>query len=86
MITARGDDIYGLAGVERELYAFRGQLRPGNSGGPLLSPSGEVVGMVFGAGVGDSKTGYAITAPQLASAVKAAVTRTDEVSTGPCNP
>ena len=85
VVTARGDDIYGQAGVERELYAFRGQLRPGNSGGPLLSPSGEVVGMVFGAGVGDSKTGYAITAPQLASAVKAAVTRTDEVSTGVCN-
>ncbi len=86
VVTARGDDIYGQAGVERELYAFRGQLRPGNSGGPLLSPSGEVVGMVFGAGVGDSKTGYAITAPQLASAVRAAVTRTDEVSTGVCNP
>ncbi len=85
VVTARGDDIYGQAGVERELYAFRGQLRPGNSGGPLLSPSGEVVGMVFGAGVGDSKTGYAITAPQLASAVRAAVTRTDEVSTGVCN-
>lgn len=32
VITARGDDIYGQAGVERELYAFRGQLRPGNSG------------------------------------------------------
>ena len=85
VVTARGDDIYGQAGVERELYAFRGQLRPGNSGGPLLSPSGEVVGMVFGAGVGDSKTGYAITAPQLASAVRAAVTRTDEVSTGVCS-
>ena len=85
VVTARGDDIYGQAGVERELYAFRGQVRPGNSGGPLLSPSGEVVGMVFGAGVGDSKTGYAITAPQLASAVRAAVTRTDEVSTGVCN-
>jgi S1-C subfamily serine protease len=86
VITARGDDIYGQAGVERELYAFRGQLRPGNSGGPLLRPNGEVVGMVFGAGVGDSKTGYAITAPQLASALKVAVNRTGEVSTGPCNP
>jgi S1-C subfamily serine protease len=86
VITARGDDIYGQAGVERELYAFRGQLRPGNSGGPLLRPNGEVVGMVFGAGVGDSKTGYAITAPQLATAIKVAVKRTDEVSTGPCNP
>jgi len=86
VITARGDDIYGQAGVERELYAFRGQLRPGNSGGPLLRPNGEVVGMVFGAGVGDSKTGYAITAPQLATAIKVAVKRTDEVSTGLCNP
>ncbi|MSO27023.1 MAG: MarP family serine protease [Candidatus Nanopelagicales bacterium] len=85
-ITARGDDIYGRAGVERKLYAFRGLVRPGNSGGPLLNPDGEVLGMVFGAGVGDSDTGYAITAPQLAAAIKRGITRADEVNTGPCNP
>lgn len=84
VVTARGDDIYGHAGVAREVYAFRGQVRPGNSGGPLLSPSGEVLGMVFGAGVGDSDTGYAITASQLAAAIKAGSTRTAEIDTGRC--
>ena len=84
VVMARGDDIYGRAGVERELYAFRGLVRPGNSGGPLLNPAGEVLGLVFGAGVGDSKTGYAITAQQLADQITAGVNRTDEIGTGRC--
>ncbi|MDA3022048.1 MAG: MarP family serine protease [Actinomycetota bacterium] len=84
VVTARGDDIYGRAGVERELYAFRGSVRPGNSGGPLLNPDGEVLGLVFGAGVGDPKTGYAITAPQLDAAITAGVNRTDAIGTGRC--
>ena len=84
VVMARGDDIYGRAGVERELYAFRGLVRPGSSGGPLLNPAGEVLGLVFGAGVGDSKTGYAITAQQLAAQITAGVNSTDEVGTGRC--
>ncbi len=83
-VTARGDDIYGDAGVAREVYSFRGQVEPGNSGGPLLSTSGTVFGMVFGAGIQDQATGYAITAAQLADIAQSGLGRTEPVGTGSC--
>lgn len=83
-VTARGDDIYGDAGVAREVYSFRGEVSPGNSGGPLLAMSGSVLGMVFGAGLQDDPTGYAITGEQLASSAQAGLGRTAPVDTGSC--
>lgn len=84
VIPARGEDIYGRSGVLREVYAFRGEVRPGNSGGPLLAPDGEVYGVVFASGLGDAETGYAITAEQsqeVADEGRSAVSRVD---TGSC--
>ena len=83
-VTARGDDIYGDAGVAREVYSFRGEVSPGNSGGPLLGMTGSVLGMVFGAGLLDDPTGYAITGAQLASSAQAGLGRTAPVDTGSC--
>ena len=83
-VTARGEDIYGRAGVEREVYSFRGRVQPGNSGGPLLTPTGEVLGMVFGAGVSDAETGFAITAGELAAVVDQSRGRVEPVATGTC--
>ena len=48
-VTLRGPDIYREATVEREVYILRGSVREGNSGGPLITPQGQVVGVVFGA-------------------------------------
>ena len=62
---ARGEAIDGSSGVEREVIAFRGDIEQGNSGGPLLTPGGAVLGMVFGASLGDASTGYAISAAEL---------------------
>ena len=39
-ISARGTDIYGNGVVIRDIYSVRGTVRPGNSGGPLLSARG----------------------------------------------
>ena len=33
---------------------FNAQINPGNSGGPLLNAKGEVIGIVYGAGVGST--------------------------------
>mgnify|MGYP002654722212 CR=1 FL=1 len=82
VITARGDDIYGKSGVEREVYSFRGNVQHGNSGGPLLTPRGEVLGLVFAAGT--DKTGYALTAEQLSVASARGLRSDESVSTGSC--
>ena len=37
--------------VTREVYTLRAQVRPGNSGGPLLAPDGTVLGVIFGAAI-----------------------------------
>jgi len=83
-IDARGEDIYGRSGVVREVYSFRGNVVPGNSGGPLLSPRGRVFGVVFAAGLGEADTGYAITAAQAAEVAAAGRTATAPVDTGAC--
>ena len=83
-VTALGDDIYGDAGVERQVYAVRGTVLPGNSGGPLLRPDGFVLGMVFGADDEAEATGYALTADELRPAIEAALSSPRAVDTGTC--
>ena len=82
-VTAVGDDIYGDAGVEREVYALRGVVLPGNSGGPLLRPDGQVLGLVFGADEQAEATGYALTADELSAAL-ASSSGMKAVDTGSC--
>ncbi|WP_291083837.1 MarP family serine protease, partial [Dietzia sp. UBA5065] len=64
-VTLRGPDIYREQTVEREVYILRGTVREGNSGGPLITPEGEVVGVVFGAAMDAADTGYALTVEQV---------------------
>lgn len=48
-VTAYGPNIYQKVEVHRRIYPIRAQIEPGNSGGPLLSTSGQVYGVVFAA-------------------------------------
>lgn len=64
-INIAGPDIYSNSRVERESYILRGTVVQGNSGGPLISPDGTVLGLIFGASVDDTDTGYAITAEEV---------------------
>ncbi|MCY7396742.1 MAG: MarP family serine protease [Nocardioides sp.] len=80
----RSPDIYGQGTVIREVFSLRGLVRPGNSGGPILSSRGDVVGVVFAASVTDRDTGYAITAEQVAQGAAAGVAGNAEVGTGAC--
>jgi len=83
--SANSPDIYQAQTVTRDIYAVRAVVRPGNSGGPLLSPGGEVDGMVFAAAVDVSDTGYALTAGEVASDVSAGRNATAQVSTEGCD-
>jgi len=80
----RSPNIYGDGAVIREVYSLRGRILPGNSGGPILSSAGDVVGVVFAASVTDHDTGYALTAGQVAAAAAAGLTSSSQVSTGGC--
>ena len=68
----------------REVYSLRGHIRPGNSGGPMVSSAGDVTGVVFAASVTDADTGYALTASQVREAAAAGLTADNEVDTGDC--
>lgn len=80
----RSPNIYGTGAVIRDVYSLRGLIRPGNSGGPLVSSGGDVVGVVFAASVTDRDTGYALTAEQVATGAQAGLSSSTEVSTGDC--
>jgi S1-C subfamily serine protease len=82
---AVGPDIYQTGQVDREIYEIRAEVRPGNSGGPLLSPSGQVYGVVFAAAVGDQNTGFALTASEVAADAQAGASQTSQVSTQACD-
>lgn len=82
---ARGLDIYGEQTVERSIYALRGRVRQGNSGGPLLSADGRVYGVVFAAAADRQDVGYALTADEVAPDVEAARAATTRVSTRGCD-
>jgi S1-C subfamily serine protease len=84
-ITAVGRDIYQRRNVRRDVYALRAQVRPGNSGGPLLAPDGTVYGVIFAAAADDPETGYALTADEVRSDATAARNRTQAVSTQSCD-
>lgn len=81
-IRATGQNIYNTATVTREIYAIRSTVRPGNSGGPLLTGDGRVYGMVFARSTSNSETGYALTAAEIASDARQAATATTAVDTG----
>lgn len=80
----RSPDIYGDGTVVREVLSLRTLVRPGNSGGPVVSGDGKVVGLVFAASVSDKETGYALSNSQIARAAEAGIRSTSAVSTGDC--
>lgn len=65
IIELNGPDIYQRNTVTREVYTIRGLVRQGNSGGPLIDVDGKVLGVVFGAAVDDSDTGFVLTAKEV---------------------
>ncbi|MFD5079300.1 MarP family serine protease [Streptomyces sp. NPDC058371] len=81
-IDATGRNIYNTDTVTREIYSIRSTVRPGNSGGPLLTTDGKVYGVVFARSTSDSETGYVLTADEIAGDVQRAVKATTPVDTG----
>jgi len=83
--SANAPDIYSRGTVRRDFFAIRGQVLPGNSGGPLLSPTGTVYGVVFAAARDDGDTGYVLTANEVSVPAQAGAQATSQVSTQGCD-
>ncbi|MCR2818458.1 MarP family serine protease [Microbacterium sp. zg.Y1090] len=77
-------DIYDSAATPRDIYALAADVRPGNSGGPLLTTGGEVAGVVFARAESGDQIGYAMTPAEFAPVVAAAPSLTQPVSSGSC--
>jgi S1-C subfamily serine protease len=75
-------DAYGRGPVRRQITSFRGLVRSGNSGGPVVDGDGRVLTTVFAASVGTGRhTGFGV--PD--SIVDSALARAHSpVSTGAC--
>ncbi|MEU8299194.1 MarP family serine protease [Micromonospora sp. NPDC048909] len=79
-----GPDIYSSGDVTREIYTIRALVRSGNSGGPLVSSNGLVLGVIFAAAADDPNTGFAVTAAEARPVALAGAERTRGVGTGEC--
>ncbi|MDQ3768493.1 MAG: MarP family serine protease [Actinomycetota bacterium] len=81
-VTSLTQDAYGRGPIKRRLTIVRGNIRPGNSGGPALNADGDVVTTIFATTV-DSKVrgGYGVP-NEIVEETLAGVG--GAVGTGPC--
>ena len=79
-----GPDFRNEETVVRDVYALRGEVRAGNSGGPLFDPEGQVLGVVFASAIDDPLTGYALTYEEVEDAAVTGAASSSPVATGAC--
>jgi uncharacterized membrane protein required for colicin V production len=79
--TVITEDAYGRGPVSRELTAVRGEIRSGNSGGPVVDGGGGVLTTVFAATTEGRPGGYGVPNDVVSDALSES---TSEVGTGPC--
>ena len=76
------EDSYGRGPVQRRITPFRAHVRSGNSGGPVVDASGDVVATVFAATTGSGRpNGLGVPNSVVAGALSG---RLEPVDTGPC--
>ena len=79
-----GPDFRNEQTVVRDVYALRGEVRAGNSGGPLFDPEGQVLGVVFASAIDDPLTGYALTYEEVEDAAVTGAASSSPAATGAC--
>ena len=81
-LTATGRDIYGRTRVSREVFAVATLLESGDSGAPIIDPSGAALGMAFAIAPDRQAVAYALTAAEIDAALQADMSQ--PVDTGEC--
>uniref|UniRef100_UPI0035CAEBEB trypsin-like peptidase domain-containing protein n=1 Tax=uncultured Amnibacterium sp. TaxID=1631851 RepID=UPI0035CAEBEB len=83
--TVTVPDVAGGGRSARDIAAIAADVEQGNSGGPLLTPNGRVIGLVFAKSTSQSDLGYAMTPDEFGPVADRARSLTSAVSTGACS-
>jgi S1-C subfamily serine protease len=83
-VQAEGRDIYGQNLVVRRIWIIRARVQPGNSGGPLVDLSGNVIGVIFAASTSEPGQAYALTDAEVQPDIDQAQGHTNPVAVGRC--
>lgn len=81
---ASGHNIYDSGVTLRSVYEIQASVIPGNSGGPLVTENGQVIGVVFAESSSYNHVGYALTMSKVISEIQQARNDQRVVSTGAC--
>jgi S1-C subfamily serine protease len=79
--SAEGRDIYSNSLVTRQIWIVESQVRPGNSGGPLVDLQGHVLGLVFAASSSNPSQAYALTNAEVQDDIRQGVSHPQRVDT-----
>jgi hypothetical protein len=79
--TVITQDAFGRGPVERTIMSLRGEVRSGNSGGPVVDRAGRVLATIFAAATRRQRTGYGVPDSLVRDALGEA---RGPVDTGPC--
>jgi len=82
-LEATGMDIYDQRPTDRQVLELAATLRPGDSGAPLVNPSGVVIGVAFAISTDQPGLAYGLATSEL-DAVLAGARRDEGAETGPC--
>lgn len=81
---ATGHDIYGQGRTKRDIYELQTNVIPGNSGGPLISEKGKVIGVIFAESTSYKSVGYALTVDKVQQEIQTAKAQNHARDTASC--
>jgi S1-C subfamily serine protease len=82
--TADGSNIYNQGTTIRDIYEVAANIIPGNSGGPLINSSGDVIGVVFAQSTQYNSVGYALVSSPLVKIIQSTPATSQPVGDGSC--
>ncbi len=82
--TVISSDAYGRGPVRRAMTSLRGNVRSGNSGGPMVDGLGRVVTTIFAATTRGPRGGYGVPNRVVRQVLRRVGSAGGPVSTGPC--